>query len=126
MAHSNFIMGNAHIINMHRGDSFRASIFINKGSSINPIRYYVDGTDLLFLGIMEPNQCFEKAIIKKVYDAHSDTDFAGDIIFSLDPVDTEYLNPGLYYYQAKLLQHDTHGKEYVTTVIDKTPFYIIN
>lgn len=122
---NNFILSNSNIITVTRGDSFEAPIFINTGDIIRPIRYSLQENDRLYIGITEPRQYFEHSIIKKVYDGNSPKTRFGDTIFRLEPSDTEFLVPGTYYYQAKLQQFDENGKEYITTVIDKTLFYIV-
>lgn len=122
---NNYILSNSHIITVNRGDSFEAPLFINSGSLLVPIRYVLNGHDRLYVAITEPKQYFENAIIKKVYDAKSVKNKFGDVMFRLEPSDTEFLIPGTYYYQAKLYQIDNYGREHVSTVIDKTLFYIV-
>lgn len=102
MIKNNFILGNGNIVTVTRGDSFYAPIFINSGSIMNPIRYHLREGDRLYIGITEPRKYFEHSIIKKVYDCRSMKNEVGDIMFMLDPSDTEFLVPGTYYYQAKL------------------------
>lgn len=122
-----FITSNGTIVTITRGDSFEAVVFVNQGTLLVPVRYEVTGTDNLFLGIMEPNQLFENAIIRKVFNGNSKKTEDGDIIISLEPYETEHLHPGTYYYSIKLQQfdEDNNNKEYVTTIVPKTLLYIV-
>lgn len=121
-----FITSNGAIVTITRGDSFEAVVFVNQGTLLVPVRYEVTGTDNLFLGIMEPNQLFENAIIRKVFNGNSKKTEDGDIIISLEPYETEHLHPGTYYYSIKLQQFDEdNNKEYVTTIVPKTLLYIV-
>ena len=87
-------------ITMARGDSWSAPVFINKGTPIKPLRYYLKDEDRVYLAIMEPNQPFENAIVKKTY-TNMDENKNGDVVVRIDPDDTVLLVPGLYYYQIK-------------------------
>lgn len=106
-----------------RGDSADIPLFINQGSKIQPIRYELSGSDTLFFGIMEPNQKFEDAIVRKVYTS-KDLNEHGDVVIKIEPDDTVNLIPGKYFYEAKLLYDDVTSNERVNTVIEKTEFYI--
>ena len=69
---------------------------------------------------MEAGQRFEDAIVKFKLTAE-DLDQDGCPILHLDPTDTEYLEPGQYFYEVKLAREDG---AWVDTVVSKTPFYI--
>ena len=121
------------IITMYAGDYFEAPLFLNIGYGCHPIRYKLEPDDKVFVGIMEPNQPFTHAIIRKVLTA-KDLNRYGDPVFILRPEDTERLMPGLYYYEVKLLRirHDSDDssddedvQEYVDTIISKTKLYIL-
>lgn len=122
-----FITSNGAIVTITRGDSFEATVFINQGTLLVPVRYELTGTDNLFLGIMEPNQLFENAIVRKVFTSESKKTEDGDVVISLEPYETEHLHPGTYYYSIKLQQFDDEddSKEYVTTIVPKTLLYIV-
>lgn len=109
-------------VTINRGDTFSIPLFINIGTEMNPIRFYIKdhpGTKV-YLGVMEPNQCFEKAIVRKMYTDQSEVNEEGDLLISFTPNDTMYLHPGRYYYQIKVL---VDGKE-LNTIIPQTPFFI--
>lgn len=97
-----FDISNEGNITLNRGDSFQTPIFINKGTEINPNRYELTEYDTLYFAVMEPNQRFEDALIKKVYDKDSEKSEKGDILIKFDPIDTEYVLPGEYRYTVKL------------------------
>lgn len=90
------------IISLVRGDTLTQSIYLNQGTPLYPIRYTLSGEDKLYLAIMEPNQRFEDAILKKSFNANSEKTGDGDLIITLNSSDTENLLPGLYYYTIKM------------------------
>lgn len=118
-----FTISNDNIITLNRGDSAKTPLFINAGDEFSPVRYYLKDNDELYLGIMEPNQSFECAIIKKKFTS-KDFNKNGDVIIKIEPDDTVCLIPGKYFYQvkAKILNED--GTYDVNTVIEKTEFII--
>jgi len=132
------------IITVNRGDSFRFPLTINFGSSLEPNTYGLNEHDKVYFAVMEPNQPFETALIKKVFDkSHEKTDKDTGVRYleiSFKPQDTECVLPGKYYYQIKLQRFhkmlDSEGElvqpeqwdlvNYdVDTVIDKTQFFIL-
>lgn len=119
-----FHISNNGIVTVNRGDSFEFPITLNIGSSIDRTDYVLGQTDVLYLGIMEPNQPFETALIRKKF-THADLDSDNNIIIRFWPEDTVCVLPGKYYYQVKLQTIDEQtGRKDVETVIDKTLFYI--
>lgn len=119
-----FKISNNGIVIVNRGDSFEMPITLNIGSSINHVEYELRETDELYLGVMEPNQIFENALIRKKF-THQDLDEDGNIYIRFWPNDTICLLPGKYYYQVKLQTvDDGTGRRDIETVIDKTLFYI--
>lgn len=124
-------------ITISRGDSFESPLFINMGTLLNPTRYEI-GTHLnakIYLGVMEPNQPFECALIRQMYqggdlynqDGSINTSkytTEGDLLIKISPEDTYNLRVGKYYYQV-ILVDDCEDFKGQVTIIDKTPFYII-
>ena len=111
---------NNHIIEVNRGDSFVITCNINLGSPIFPEYYILEDGDKVYFGLMEPNQPFEFALIRKVFDKESQTDTT--VAMDFVPEDTEFLMPGRYYYSIKL--EKSNGD--VFTVIPKTKFTIFD
>ena len=112
------------IVTVNRGDSFELPIVLNIGSSMNKFEYTLSSTDVVYLGVMEPNQPFETAIVRKKI-TYLDLNEDGTIVFRFWPEDTCCLLPGKYYYQVKIETVDkTTGRHDVETVVDKTLFYI--
>lgn len=107
-------------IQISRGDSFFVPLFINEGTDLEPIRYELNEGDLVYVGVMEPNQPFEKAIIKKVYNKDSEKTEFGDLLLIFDVEDTEYLHQGQYYYSVKIKRGDK-----VDTLIPERNFIIL-
>ena len=98
---------------------------------MEPARYALGNDDILCFAVTEPHQDFEHAIIKKVFTKDSPIDEDRDLIISFKPEDTEYLVPGVYYYQVKLRRHvlDESGivtGDLVDTIIAKTKFIILD
>ncbi len=111
------------IISMNRGDTLSLPIFINAGTKIAPLRYNLGSGDKVYVGISEPNQKFEHALIKKVYTS-DDVNEHGDPVLNLRPEDTEHILPGLYYYEIKLVS-TSEEDEIVNTIVPKRKFYIV-
>ena len=112
------------IINLMRGDSYTQPIVINVGSKLTPKIYKLKQADALYFGLMEPNQSFEDAVLKKKYTYLSDTDAEGNILLHLDPKDTLNLGVGKYYYMIKLRTIDDFGQESVRTITPPTQFFL--
>ena len=115
-----FDISNNGIIKINRGDSFSLDVFINLGTCIEPIPCILGESDKVYFALMEPNQPFECALMRREFtradeseDGHVSMNFASD--------QTEYLMPGTYYYMIKLYR----GKEnLVDTIVAKTKFII--
>ena len=113
------------IITMSRGDHFSVPLFINAGTEISPVRYPLQDNDIVYLGICEPGQSFETAIVRKVYDKDNrEINEHGDLVVTFNTKDTEYLENGLYYYIVKLVMKDSNGNDIINTIIPKRKFYI--
>jgi len=113
------------MIELTRGDSAKYPLFINEGSDLCPTRYDIDEKDELYLGIMEPNQPFECALVKKKYNKNTlKYDDCGNILIKIEPEDTVALIPGKYYYQIKLRKYVAENDYDVITIIDKTEFWM--
>lgn len=112
------------IITVNRGDSFEVPMFLNAGNSVDRVGYNLTERDAVYLGVMEPNQPFEFALIRKKYTI-DDIDSRGNLIIRFKPSDTACLLPGKYYYQIKLETYRSDIDDYdVETVVDKRLFYI--
>lgn len=117
-------------ITISRGDTETITLYIfyDTDSCI----FLPDSFDKVFFGLMEANQEFEQAIVKKVYDGTivSSDDEKVIIKIKLESIDTEFLNTGVYFYTIKTLlknspeEEDTLGT--VKTLIDRTKFVIID
>lgn len=114
------------IITVSRGDSFEVPLSLNFGSSLFPDHYIMNNRSVVYVAVMEPNQPFENALIKKKY-TYEDMDEYGNILIRFKPQDTQCVLPGKYYYQVKLqrFRSDDPDDYDVDTVIDKTLFYIV-
>ena len=112
------------IITVNRGDSFDLPILLRIGTSMDKDCYKLTSKDIIYVGIMQPNQPFETAILRKKF-VYSDLDTSGNIVIHFKPSDTACLLPGKYYYQVKLEMYDVELNDWrVETIIDKTLFYI--
>ena len=135
-----YIIKKNNVFTMNRGDSakmeFCTDIEIPEGISL----------DRLYLGICEPNQWFEHALIKKTFtlDPYEETDIPlldihleddGKYSFSIPilPEDTVDIIPGEYYYEVKctgfenanLTGNEKPEDTYVTTIVQRTKFIIV-
>ena len=116
------------IITVSRGDSFSLDVFINLGYGCCQVQYVPEEVDKIYFGLMEPNQPFEFALIRKVFDEHNVNPDTGLVHMEFEPEDTENLIPGLYYYSVKLAtpigrnEESNEIKYEVSTVISNTKF----
>jgi hypothetical protein len=102
---------------MNRGDSYSLPITINQGDAIDFSLYRLKEDDVIYVGITEPGQSFEDAIIRKVI-TYDDTD-NGIGVLNLNPGDTEYVMTGKYYIEMKLKQMNK-----ITTILTPKQFWI--
>lgn len=112
------------IVYMFRGDSFSMPIKINNGSKLEPSYYHLTDRDTLYFGLMEPNQAFEDAVVKKRFTYISEKDEEGNILLKLDPSDTLNLLVGKYFYMIKLRTINEDGSETVRTILPLTQWFI--
>lgn len=118
-----YSISNNGFICITRGDLFEVPLFLNRGTKFSPVRYNIkDHKDaIVYFGVMEPNQKFEEAVIRKTYNSSSPQNNNGDLIISFKPQDTEYLLPGKYYYSIKIKSDD-----FVDTIVPETEFFIMD
>ena len=114
------------IITVNRGDSFSMPLVLNIGTTLDPRRFELDNYSFVYFAVMEPNQPFETALIRKRY-TKNDINDNGDIMVTFKPQDTQCVLPGKYYYQVKLqICNPENEEDYeVHTIIDKTLFWIL-
>ncbi len=111
------------IIRVNRGDSFSFLVPVNVGNNLISDIYMLTESDALYVGVMEPNQPFERALIRKKYTKDSQ-DENGNVVVRFTPDDTLNLLPGKYYYQIKLVRSGPETA--VCTIVDQTQFFIMN
>ena len=112
------------IITLNRGDTFSAPLCIECGDRLNPEHYVLGDGDSVYFGVMEANQPFEFALIKKRYTSE-DLDEDGNVVISLESKDTQFLLPGTYYYQAKI-EHKAEGEDdVIATLMTKRKLFLI-
>ena len=120
-----FNINNTGIIQMNRGDTVEAPLFINKGTELDPLRYVLDASSQVYFAIEQPNQPFEYAIVKKVF-TNKDLNSNNDVVIKLSSNDTLQLLPGKYYYEIKLNLYNSISDSYeVNTIIPQKELYII-
>ena len=110
------------IVTVTRGDTFTLNVFINDGTSLEPIQYFLEEGDKVYFALMEPRKPFEEALIRKVFDK-DDTNEKGLVVMSFTGEMTEFLVPGTYYYMIKLTKALDNSIE---TIISKTKFVILD
>lgn len=110
-------------IRLTRGDTLNLPVHINQGDSMTYIAYELQPLDEVYFALMEPNQPWEQAILKRKYTLEDLEE--GVLSIKFRPSDTMCLLPGLYYYQIKVRIYDYSTGEYiVNTIIPKTHFWI--
>lgn len=114
------------VITVNRGDSFSLPMMLNYGTTLEPLKYQLSHKSIVYFAVMEPNQPFETALIRKKYTS-DDVDKDGNVVIRFRPQDTQCILPGKYYYQVKLQRFNSDNPEdyEVDTVVDKTLFYIL-
>lgn len=110
-------------ITINRGDTYSFPLYVNIGTQIAPEKLRLTDTMSVYVGVTEPNQKFENAIIRKKYTAE-DMDKNKDIKITFYPEDTVNLKEGKYYIEIKLVDTSTEP-DTVTTICSKKLFYII-
>lgn len=118
------------IITMNRGDTYEFSLTIDDEGSESG-KYILQGNDTVYFGLMEPNSIFEHSLVRKSTKDDIKFDEEGNFFITIEPEDTEYLLPGVYYYSVKLEMDHELGKTLesvhkVVTVINKTKFIILD
>lgn len=113
------------VITLTRGDSGIARIFINAGTKLEPLKYVLQETDVLYFGVMECNSNFEHGLIKKLYYS-KDLDDKNNLYVYFLPEDTLNIVPGKYYYEVKLKRKLGSSDFLVDTVVDKTEFWVVD
>lgn len=114
------------IITVNRGDSFTLPLYLSSENPGDGTSIEIDENSFIYFGVMEPNEPFENALIRKKF-SKDDLDVNGNLPMHFTPQDTQYLLPGKYYYQIKLqIVSPTDVNKYdVYTIVDKTQFYIL-
>lgn len=120
----NYIVKKNNMISMIRGDSFRHIFEFEIGKFPRKKKLSINEDDLIYFGVMYPNEHFEHCIIKKEF-TKDDLTSEGDLIVTLNPEDTVWLNPGTYYYEIRML-HQSSEDVYLKTLIQKTKFTILD
>lgn len=116
------------IITMNRADTFKFPFTITIGNAVNYFIYDMVEGDKLYLAVLEPNQKWENALIKKVYTSKDYNIENQEVMIRFVPEDTEYVKPGTYYYQIKLFRpkENVDDKyEAIDTLIPRTKFIIL-
>ena len=122
-----YIIKKNNVFTMNRGDTATMNFNVNVELPEDVI------IDKLYLGITEPNQYFEDALIKKTFEINKDitiTDENNIWSFSIqiDPEDTVDIIPGTYYYEVKasgIIDQNEERIDFATTIVQKTKFIIV-
>ena len=124
-------ISNKNIITITRGDTETIPLRVFTDNGERKYSSFPNKNDKIFFALMEPNQIFETAILKKAF-WYTDVDKENGLIkIKLDSLDTEFLAEGTYYYTIKILRKDPLKEEddsqgTIETLIDRTKFIIID
>ena len=121
-----FDISNNGIVLINRGDTFTLNIPINVSNVIEPVYYTLTEHDRVYFALMEPNQPFEYALIRKVF-TEEDQDENDCVHMNFSTEMTEFLVQGNYYYMVKLVRNfDDEEHMLVDTIVPKTKFVILD
>ncbi len=110
------------VVNVTRGDSCYITAQILDETS-NEI-YYLSDEDVAYFGVMDANQKFEDALIKKRLTKENMAE-DGTLLIYFTPSDTVELIPGVYWYSLKLHKIKKDAKiDRVETIVANTKFII--
>lgn len=115
-----FSVADNNVVTITRGDTATTAIYINKGTNLDLEQYVLENDDVVYVGIMEFNQMFEDAIVKYKLTT-SDVNTDGNVVLNIKSTDTEYLEPGKYFYEIKLARQNG---QLVDTIVPRTEFFI--
>lgn len=107
----------ANIILLNRGDTLNLTLTLEP--LLANAEYELDSDDVIYFGVTAPKQKFEDALIRLRYTADDWTD-GKYLTIKILPIDTLYLDPGVYYYSIKLKK----GSGDVVTLLNKTKLVI--
>lgn len=107
-------------IKVSRGDTFEIPLFIDVGENIFmstrlPLKY----NDIIYFHIINSNCPFDCPIIGKSF-TYEDVNENNDIIVRFNHEDTDFLCPGIYYYEVKL-QRPSGSEEIPDTYVTIVP-----
>ena len=126
------VISNNNIVRIHKGDTFQLPVLINKCTTAEEDIYLLQDEDQVFLSVCEPNQEFQKGIIRKIASKTNQND-DGVVIFKFNESDTINLLPGTYYYEVKLVcmnaldENLSENITYdITTIVAKRKFIIMD
>ena len=110
------------IITINRGDTVDILYPLKHGNRLELENFNFNSKSEIYLGILEPKQPWEFALIRKKYTIE-DLDANNNLKLHLDRIDTINVLPGLYFYEIKVRLLD-EDKETIITVIPRRKFYI--
>lgn len=106
---------------MNRGDTFELPLRIVPDDGEE--NFVLKDSDKIYVGIMQPHQSFENALIRKVITTKSEKDDYGNPLFTLEPEDTEFVLTGKYFIMIKL-SYRGGMKTKVKTILPMKEFFI--
>ena len=104
-------------LSLTRGDTMSLELPLYEGPGIDRTPYSISQTDVLYVGVMEFNQAFEDALIRKKLTFENTAN--NKFIVSFVTSDTENLKTGKYLISAKLVRGSA-----ITTVLPLTEFWL--
>lgn len=112
------------VITINRGDYLKFPVALWTGTFPKREQIILEEGDLVYFGLMHPNEPFERAFVKREY-TKDDVNSNGDLEIVLYPEDTLELYPGTYYYALKAI-YEVDGEPIVDTLVQKTRFIVVD
>jgi hypothetical protein len=117
------------IIKINRGDSIELTIPVLEPYSDS--KHLLMANEAVYFALMYPHQKFEDALVLKGYTLEDQNVRTGEVLVKISHNDTKDLEPGIYYYTAKLKRggnllvvNGNDEPEEVRTLIERTKFII--
>lgn len=113
-------------IKINKGDVFKVPLFIDCSDDIfTSIRLPFKEGDEIYFYIIEPNTSLRLPLLKQTY-TKDDINENGDIVLNFTEKDTDWIIPGVYYYEIKLKKaSNEYFDSELITIVKRRKFIVM-